>query len=140
MNMGHVTRLKPIAADNIFGTHEVRDANGALKLDANGRVQRSSGILNAIRAEHTSVSGRRTPVTEQQRQHYADLLFAAQYNSYTTPEQQASIQESIRALQGDAQYGHLLAKAQQNYLEKMAPGGNITDSGFGYGAPPPGMG
>lgn len=112
MDMSAVIRQKPKALENLFGSGIVA------KNGPNGPNPTSPAVVDAINASKDG----------NERQHFADILFAAQYNQSVSPQQQKSIADAINAVKGHPVWGtsgsdNLIEKAAKNYRDKFSPGG-----------------
>ena len=95
LDISSIIKQKPQSLENLFG---MRNPSGG-----------APGIVQAINASTNPV----------QRQHFADVLFAAQYNASLSPQQLQHVQVGIDRLTRTPIPGADMARAAANYRSKF---------------------
>ncbi len=129
MSMAEVGKQKASSLENLFA--------GETAQAANGTTQQRAPIVQAIRDSEARLlaADRRGDASaatgyDAEAQHFADILYAAQFNPYTSPEQQQRIARAIAAAPPAR-----MARAQANYRAKSFGSGGVATPGAAAGGP-----
>ncbi|HEU4966804.1 MAG TPA: tail fiber domain-containing protein [Candidatus Saccharimonadales bacterium] len=109
------------------------DAYSALKeMDMATVARQKPKSLENLFGTNAIVDAINSAATQDEQEHFADILYAAHQNQSLSPEQQQQIAKAVQTVQAHPRYGvasgnNLWAKAQQHYTSKISPGTRPSD-------------